>query len=352
MNDPAPPRRPNVLVLGAAGFIGSNVVQALSRSPAWRPVAAPRRMPATPFGSDVEVRRCDATSPPQLGQALHDIDFVVNCVGGTNQALMDATRALCDVARRQPPKRIVHLSTMAVYGEASGTVKEDMSAVPPLRPYGEAHHRCEEMIRAYVRDGGDAVILRPGCIYGPGSRQWTIRLARLLRDGRIGDLGRAGDGICNLVFIDDMVQVIISALDTPGITGQAFNIADGGELTWNQFLTKFGQMIGATPIRRLSPRRIAVESKLVAPALRIFDMAARKMRISPDRLPEPINPSLAALLRQDIRLDSSKAMAELRLHRTPVDEGLRQSALWLESRIPGRARRHAGQNRAMELGQR
>ena len=68
-------------------------------------------------------------------------------------------------------------------------------------------------MRKYVHDGGDAVILRPTCVFGPGSTQWTTRIARLLKARRIGDLGSAGDGGCNLAFIDDVVAAVLAALD-------------------------------------------------------------------------------------------------------------------------------------------
>ena len=292
-------RKP-VLVLGASGFIGSRVVIALASSPIYRAIAASRR-------SAVAV---DATDLNAVQTALRDVDCVVNCIAGDERVMVRSTQALCDAARRSPPRRIVHLSSMAVYGAATGTVVEDHAPVTPVSGYGQAKIECERIVQKYVDDGGDAVILRPTCVFGPGSRQWTTRLERLLTARRIGDLGEAGDGCCNLAFIDDVVSGVISALDARDVSGKAFNISSSADLTWNEFLIMFAKALGATPIRRIPSRTLRVETKLLAPLRRIAGMAMR----SPAT--EAITPSLAALWRQDIRIDCSAAEKALSLPRT------------------------------------
>lgn len=348
-----------VLVLGAGGFVGSRLTKALTGSVEFRPIAGVRRPPShsdetkrqgegEPVGNQsdrrrspgivagpdspwpgVEIRVCDATNFASVVEALRDVDLVVNCVAGSNRAMVSATRILCDAARRAPPRRIVHLSSMAVYGDATGDVAEAAQPVLPLSPYGAAKLACEDIVHDYVRDGGDAVILRPGCIHGPGSPQWTLRLARLLQAGRIGDLGPAGDGTCNLVYIDDLVGAIMAALSAPLVSGKTFNISSPDSITWNEFLSRFARSIGATPVRRLSPRRITIERKLVAPALRLGSIAARLSRVPSSWMPEAITPSLAALWRQDIRLNTDEAQRHLDFHHTPLDRTLRESAQWL-----------------------
>jgi len=296
-------RKP-VLVLGASGFIGSRVVAALSAGPAYRTIAASRRSGLV----------LDATNTAAVRDALADVPFVINCVAGKPSTMVQSTQALCDAARAMPPHRIVHLSSMAVYGSATGIVREDQAPVAPISAYGQAKLECEKIVRKYVGDGGDAVILRPTCVFGPGSPQWTERLVRLLRAGRIGDLGTAGDGCCNLAFVDDLVAATVAALNTPGICGEAFNISSACALTWNEFLVALGKAIGAVPIRRISSRRLRVETRVLAPIRRI---AGRVLR---GPVTEAITPSLAELWRQDIRIDCTAARSELTLRQTSVQE--------------------------------
>ncbi len=119
--------------------------------------------------------------------------MVVNCIAGNPHTILATTKALCDAARRNPPRRIVHLSSMAVYGGAEGLVDEETRPAPPLNAYATARIECEALVLKYVADGGDAVIVRPSCVFGPGSETWASRIARLLcarRLGRPRKLGR------------------------------------------------------------------------------------------------------------------------------------------------------------------
>jgi nucleoside-diphosphate-sugar epimerase len=305
-----------VLVLGASGFIGTRVVAALSASPTYQPIAASRR----PNRGGVAL---DATNTAAMREAIRGVDYVVNCIAGNNQAMLRSTQALCEAARGKPPRRIVHLSSMAVYGAATGPVREDHPAVDPVSSYGRAKIACEDIIRKYGRDGGDAVILRPTCVFGPGSTQWTTRIARLLRARRAGDLGAAGDGSCNLAFIDDVVAGIINALDAPEVGGRAFNISSSAELTWNEFLVRFGKGLGMTPINRVSRRVLRLETKILAPA---FKIAGKLLR---GRAPEAITPSLVSLWQQDICIDSSAAVVALALPQTAPDAMIAAAVQWL-----------------------
>jgi nucleoside-diphosphate-sugar epimerase len=320
-----------VVVLGAGGFIGRKLVGALGRVPEFQPVALVRRPTRS---QDAEVMVCDATDANGMRRVLAGADYAVNCIAGSDAGMIKATNVLCDVARRSGLRRLVHLSSMAVYGAATGIVHETSPALAPLSGYGLAKQQCEQIVRGFVVDGGEAVILRPGCVYGPGSEQWTGRIARLLQAGRLGDLGANGDGICNLTFVDDLVEAIIASLTRAGASGKVFNIAMSDPPDWNSYLTRFARALGATPVKRLPGRQLKLEAKLLAPALRLSSMAVRISRV-PVRLPDAITPSLASLFRQEIRLDVHKASEELEVQETEFEWGLAASARWIADRQRG-----------------
>ncbi len=75
---------------------------------------------------------------------------------------------------------------MAVYGGVTGAVSESAPLLGQT-PYAQAKVAAEAAAARYPR----SVIFRPGIVYGPGSRQWTERIARWLRARRVGDLGTA-----------------------------------------------------------------------------------------------------------------------------------------------------------------
>jgi nucleoside-diphosphate-sugar epimerase len=322
------PRR-TVVVLGATDFVGSRLVQTLANSVEFRPLAAKRRRSQKRSWPGVRTLAFDPTDPRAIGAAISGVDYVVSCTARNARTRVAVTSALCIAARQRAPRRIVHLSSMAVYGQATGLVRETTLPITPLSEDARRERICERLLQDYVRDGGDAVILRPGCIHGPGSTHWTSRIARLLRAGRIGDMGAAGDGICNLTYIDDLVTAMLSALTRPALAGAVFNIVGKDLPTWNEYFVRFARALSATPVYRLSARRISAECRLIAPALVATQRALRLAGLPSSLVADPITPSLARLWQQDIRLDTSQAAACLDLLQTPLDRALNASVLWL-----------------------
>jgi nucleoside-diphosphate-sugar epimerase len=318
----------NVLVIGATGFVGAAVARAALARHDMQPIGCARR-PDSQLNPLVKSRICDAADSVALARALEGVTYVVNCVLSNPAVMLATTRNMCDIARRFGVRRIVHLSSMAVYGPASGMVDETM-ALCPDSAYGRAKADCEAIIREYVAADGDAVVIRPGCVYGPRGEQWVGRIARWLRAGRLGELGERGDGYCNLTFNDDLANAVIASLTTPDIAGETFNLADAEPGTWNQFFSRLGQTIGI-PARRISGLRLRMETAVLASPLQVAKLVARRIGLPPAFLPEPIPPSLSRLWRQRIRLDSTKAQLLLPFPRTPPQQGLARSADWFRS---------------------
>jgi nucleoside-diphosphate-sugar epimerase len=269
----------------------------------------------------IEIRRLNATDAASLAAALEGITDIVNCVAAAPEAMLAGVRALCEVAGT---RRIIQLSSMAVYGDATGLVDED-APLTPNSPYAESKVTAEALIRAHVAAGGEAVLLRPGCIHGPGSVQWTARPARLLRQGRLGDLAAAGDGICNLTSVADLVAAIIAALERPEVNGATFNISDPAPGDWNGYFLDLAVAIGATPLHRLPGLQVKIE-KLAAFPLKAMEILGRKIRLC---TPDPIPPSLWRVFSQDITLDPRRADAHLGFMRQAPEVALAEAAAWL-----------------------
>ncbi|HEY3731128.1 MAG TPA: NAD(P)-dependent oxidoreductase [Steroidobacteraceae bacterium] len=320
-----------VLVLGADGFIGARLVQALATTDWAEPVASGRRPAAVDasHASRQVARMCfDATDESALAQALGQVDAAVNCVAGNAQTIVDGARALVGAALRQTrPPRLVQLSSMAVYGAVSGLTSES-APLRGLDPYAQAKIGAEKEFATYSQ----AVLLRPGIVYGPHSRQWSERIARWLFARRLGDLGALGDGCCNLLYVDDVTRAVLECLKRPGLQGQVFNLSMAAPPTWNDYLIRFARALGAVPVRRLGRRRLQIETKLLAPPLKIAEIVVKKAGLRRLSLPEPIPPSLLRLCQQEIRLDVARAEQLLLLRWTALDEGLQQTAQWWRER--------------------
>lgn len=306
-----------VLVLGAGGYVGRKLMAALARCEDMQPIACLRRQSSATGYASV----CfDATDPTALEKHLAGVDAVINCIGSDPAVMRQSAQALLRAAGSSRPL-IVHFSSMAVYGSSCGLVDENAPLRGDIGAYANAKVEIERLMAAYPR----RIILRPGCIYGPGSPAWSSRIARLLKARRLGDLGAAGDGIANLVHVDDVAAAVIAGIRAPECVGQVFNLAMKNPPTWNDYFISFAKALGAVPVRRIGERALKVESKVFAPALKICEILAGKLPVSLT-LPPFISPGLLSLFRQDITLVSEKAERELGLIWTDLETSLRDIA--------------------------
>lgn len=312
-----------VLVLGGTGYIGSRLCTMLQAS-GWAEVVRASRHAGT---SGVQLDTCDVEA---LTQALRCVDAVVNCVAGDARAIARGAEALARAAIAAGCLRIVHLSSMSVYGTQQGELTEQAPVDASLGWYGRAKCEAERHIQAFADAGGTAVVFRPGCVWGPGSSQWVDRIGDWLRAGRLGDLGAAGDGWSNLVHVDDVCRSIMAALrlPLPTRTTRTFNLAAPDSPRWNEMFVDLAIAIGATPVRRVRPLQVALDARLAGPPLQIAGKVLARMGRRPHRLPVPLTPGLLGLWKRHLRLDSAAAERQLQLSWTPYAAALNESADW------------------------
>lgn len=316
-----------ILVLGAAGFIGRRIVEGLAREPETRTVAAVRVLRPAAFPAGVEVIVLDATDCKALQGAMAGATGVVNCVAGTASSIRGGAQALSTALDGcADPPRLVHLSSLAVYGTARGTVDESAPLLGDLDEYSAAKAAAERALSAR----GSVVILRPGIVYGPESPLWSDYIGRLLIAGRLGDLGPAGEGICNLAYIEDVRDAILRCLDLPAIGGSAFNIASSLAPTWNDYFRQYARALRAPPLRRMSRVRIMTELMVMAPALKLAERVAGSRS---KRLPPAIRPWLLERCEHDIRMDVRRAETSLHMVWQPLERGLESTANWFRTAL-------------------
>lgn len=315
-----------VLILGASGFIGQVLAKRLVDAGHDVRCASRGRKPVPDGTAHVALDSRDAEA---LGRAVAGMDAVINAVAGDAQSIAEGARALTAAARANGTPRIVHLSTMSVYGRFEGVANESTPFDPDLGWYAAAKCEAERIMDQYADAGGAVVSLRPGCVYGPGSELWVGRIGRWLKAGRLGDLGAAGDGWTNLVHVDDVCRAIAAGLTKPVAPGksQAFNLASPDGPRWNTYFVDLARGIGAIPVRRISSRQLKLDANAFGPPLKIAEkimLRAGARNPFPDALP----PALVRFFDQHVRLDAQRAKRELDLTWTPYETGLAQSTAW------------------------
>ncbi|MEP6886480.1 MAG: NAD-dependent epimerase/dehydratase family protein [Gammaproteobacteria bacterium] len=292
-----------ILVLGARNFLGRRVLAALQNSGWAEPIA---EHPAR-----------------EWRESLVGLHGIVNAASGSAKMIRSQARAAAGAALAAGPEaRLVHVSSMTVYGSLDRRVDETSELLSDLGEYASAQIDAERIVGSHA----NTVVLRPGCEYGPGCPQWSERIAHLLLARRLGDLGAAGDGWCNLTYIDDLVGGILKCLRQADLAGETFNLGVRSPPTWNEYLVRFGIALRAVPVRRITSRRLKLETQILSLPLKMLEMAAHRLpRTGRFNMPA-LTPSLLRLCGQRIVLDVAKAQDVLGMLFTPLDEGLGKAA--------------------------
>ena len=313
-----------VLVLGAHGFIGRRIVARLSQDSGTAIIAAGRRAVSGSSSGSIETLALDAADERALHAAMAGITGVVNCVAGSPENILGCAKALFSAAARlKPTPRVVHLSSLAVYGSITGLVDETTPPLGDLGDYSSAKLTAEKLASTCE----SVVLLRPGIVYGAGSQWWSDRIARLLVARRLGDMGVVGEGLCNLVYVDDVATAAVLALRTPGALGGTFNLGSPRIPTWNDYFSRYAKALGALPVHRISRRRLALEY-LLAPPLKALEIVCRLGPLRQLHPPPPIRPWLTTLYQHKIGMAVTRAETILGMRWTDLDEGLKAAASW------------------------
>lgn len=339
-----------ILVTGAGGFIGGRVVEVLHNLPGVSVRASVRRWSsAVRIGRlPVEIALCDITKPDQVRRAMQGIGAVVHCAYGDRHTTVEGTRTVLEAALDTGVSRVVHLSTMEVYGDVEGDTGEDA----PLRKNGSAYRDskidAELLCRTYIDRGLAVSILRPTIVYGPFSTTWTVSFAERLIAGGGFPSREDCQGTCNLLYIDDLVTAIVLALCRKEAVGEAFNVNGEERLTWWQYLNDFSHALGHPPLngghalaRRLRFVALAPVRTLTRKVLNRFHepimalyrsspVTQRLMRSAEQVIRRLPSAGEYRLLRRKVYLPVDKASALLGYRsQFPASRGVALSASWL-----------------------
>ena len=223
-----------VAVTGAMGFIGAAVCARLEAD--GHEVAR------------IDLPDVDVTDAAALEGALAGCDLVVHTAAIVDDAgemaefvrvNVGGTRNVMDAAERAGVDRVVHLSSVAVWGyDFTRDVDEDAPPRTVGNPYIDTKAASERLAA-----GSGATIVRPGDVYGPRSEPWIARPLRALQSGTFVLPGK-GDGVITPVYVDDLVDCIVRALTADAARGQTFTCWDGQAVTAREFFSHHAGWLG------------------------------------------------------------------------------------------------------------
>jgi nucleoside-diphosphate-sugar epimerase len=307
------------LVTGASGFIGGVLARRLVAAGA--AVRGLMRRPVDPGVAGLTPCRGDLTEPDSLRAAVAGVDLVFHCaaymkvddLARARAVTVAGTRNLVAAMAAGGVRRLVHLSTMAVYMGTRPPLHEEAALGPCRGIYARTKLEAEEALRAAVRAGTlDLTVFRPSIVYGPGSPVWTRSFARQVHRGAYPLVGD-GRGRLPYLHVDSLVTALVRAAEVDAAVGRTYNIEDG-VTTWAELVEGFRSRLGGPPPRHV-PRW------LVAPLSRVVG----------GRFGIPLPEELTYATRtEDDGFDASRARAELGWEPAcDLETGLDGAAAWV-----------------------
>lgn len=245
---PANPHR--VVVLGATGFVGRDLVEYLGE-----------RGVETVGLSSAQLDLEEAEAADRLAAILEKDDALVFASALTPDRGKDAATLLRNLRmaenvaaalKRQPCQQVVYLSSDAVYSEGNPLRETSPCDAPGL--YGPMH-RLRENILAAVVDPKKLLVLRPCALYGPGDTHNSYGPNRFIRtalaEGRIGLIGQ-GEERRDHVFVRDLTRLMDECMRRR--SGGILNVATGNSVSFAELAEVIARLVGRPIWLEHSPR--------------------------------------------------------------------------------------------------
>jgi NAD dependent epimerase/dehydratase len=313
-----------VLVTGADGFIGSNLVERLVADG----VAVRAFCMYNPQGSwgwldhsspavkrAIEVRLGDIRDAGFVAEACRGVDVVLHLAAliaipysyvapesfvATN---VQGTLNVLDGARRYEVRRIVHTSTSEVYGTPTELPIRETHPLSAQSPYAATKIAADQLALSYQRSFGTPVmVLRPFNTYGPRQSTRAVIpsiLTQLLEGKREIALGRL-DTRRDLTYVADTVDGFVRAAFTPGLEGRVLQLGTGRAVSIAELFSMACRVVGTEAVPKLEDRRLR-----------------------PDASEVLVLESDAALAKEVLGWQATRSL----------EEGLRQTAEWLRHNL-------------------
>ena len=317
-----------VLVTGGAGFIGSNMVEALIER-GYDVVCLLRPGESTRWIKDMDVRLIegDLTEKNSLFEPVKDIDYIYHLAarmgGGDNPSYVyrvnhEGSKNLIDACIESGVKlkRFLFASSVATVGPTKNSGIYDETATPnPKSVYGKTKLLTEIYLQE-VKKKIPYTIVRLPLVYGPRSLRGMYSVFKIINSGYLLLTGKCDTSVG---FVKDVVTGMIQAAESPVAQSQTYLIGEDKYYCTHEITRQIVKAVGKKTFKIRIPYFFLYSIVLILE--KITDLMNKSPMIRRD--------SLSAYLNSNWRFTTKKAREELNFKaRYPLPEGLKITAEW------------------------
>jgi dihydroflavonol-4-reductase len=317
----------NVLITGATGCVGANLVEAVSQH-GWNAIALRRQTSslAALRGLSYESAIGDVLDIESLQKAMRGVQIVFHVAAVSDywrtgkqqlyQVNVEGTSNVLRAAKAAGVARVVYTSSAATLAQPAFGLQTDETSHFNLRAeefhYGYSKWLAEQLVHDAVSAGQDAVIVNPAVVIGPRDVN-QISGSIIVQEKRTGIPVYPPGGVC-VIDVADVCAGQIAAAER-GRSGERYLL--GGENLWYCEMLKItAQVVGRSMPRIALSRRFTLGLAWTVDVLRRFGLSL------------PVNGDQLRFATRTLWFDSSKARRELGLTTRPYEEAARRAYDW------------------------
>jgi nucleoside-diphosphate-sugar epimerase len=326
--------KPNLLITGSSGFVGSHVLESLLRDGRFE-ISVILRNPdgfkAHPGLPAPPICKGDITRPDTLSRALAGKEVIIHCAALMSnfesqgrkafyEVNVRGTENLLEATDRNVLKQFIHVSTAGVYGACrNGPANEDAPYGNVLSDYEWSKKEAELAVLKYAkRHNIPYTILRPSQMYGAAMRYGWVDTLEAISSGQMVIPGM-GEGRIHLVNIRDFVDAVKSVILNEAAANRIYNIAGPEVLCLADVFDSIAGIVNAKRPRRV-PYAPVYAASLVLGLLPAGLKRGNLALITPHRV---------SFFSDDHYYDTTRARAELNFApRVKIADGMKEMVEW------------------------
>ena len=318
------------LIIGANGFVGACLTKRLLKMKWKVSVFVRSESKLSKLGKEagqVKIFTGNVTDIGSLKEAIKGIDVVFNCAAALPyhhlpdknywESNVKGVNNIMEVCNNLKVKRVVHISTVGIYGPASGGIINENSEFKISDVYSKTKLEGEKIVWGYIKKGFPATIIKPTIAYGPGDlRPGFLNLFVLISKNMFILVGK-GNNYFHTIYIENLVDVLVLAATEDNAIGEDFIIGDYPCPTMKKIVKTIARVQGKKTYPFYIPMIIAYIVGI------FFDFFERL------GLPSPLNTRRVKFITQDKRYNTEKARKVLGYRaRIGLSEGIKRTFDW------------------------